>query len=222
MHTTRLRHRLARELGDAALAEHAIARLGDDSVERLFTAAGDVETSPLLTYRPEPHAAETIGSLWILAFGNRRDGAAEPLTPGPINAALADAATAFLAARRVPVIAQWEVADVLAARGVDGVISIGPDTGDDGTTIYLSTAGVFEKGRRLATEAGIEPGSVGVVAHADHAGRCLLTAAAAGLDAVVPAGIVLPADYDSQSDQPWTRARDAFIPVDLMARTDLG
>jgi uncharacterized SAM-binding protein YcdF (DUF218 family) len=222
MQTTRLRHRLERELGDAALAEHAIARLGDEIVERLLTAAGDPETSPLLTYRPEPHAAEVIDSLWILAFGNRRDSAGETLTPGPVNTALADAAAAFLAARRVPLIAQWEVADVLDARGVGGVISVGPDTGDDGTTIYLSTAGVFEKGRRLAAEAGIDPGRVGVVAHADHAARCLLTAAAAGLDAVIPAGIALPADYDAESDQPWTRARDAFIPVDLMARTHLG
>lgn len=222
MQTTRLRRRLTQELGDAALAELTITRLGDDIVDRLTTAAGDLETSPLLSYRPIRHAPDGIDSLWILAFGNRRDGAGEPLTPGPVNVALARSAATFLADHPMPVIAQWEVAEALDSLGVGGAIPVGPDVGDDGTAIYLSTAGVFEKGRRLAAEAGIGPGRVGVIAHADHAGRCLLTAAAAGIDAVVPEGIVLPADYDERSDQPWTRARDAFIPVDLMARTEFG
>ena len=52
----------------------------------------------------------------------------------------------------------------------------------------------------------------------DHAPRAVLTAIAAGLDAAVPEGIRLPADYDPESGQPWTRSREAFVPVDLMAR----
>lgn len=221
LNAAELERRLADELGDAEVAASTIDRLDEDTVERLLTAADDIATSPLLCYRPALRAAEEVESLWILAFGNRRTADGTGLSPGPVNAALAEVAATFVADHPVPIIAQWETAEVLEALGVAGVISVEPDTAADGSAVYLSTAGVFEKGRRLADEEGIRPGRLGVIAHADHAGRCLLTAAAAALDAAVPTGIALPSGYDSASDQPWTRSRGAFIPVDLMARAHL-
>ena len=103
--------------------------------------------------------------------------------------------------------------------GVEGVISVEPDVATDGSVVYLSTAGVTAKGLRLAADAGLAVGHVGVVAHIDHAVRCLLTARAAGLAADVAADMALPTAYDPQSGQAWTRSRAAFIPLDLLGRT---
>lgn len=144
------------------------------------------------------------------------------LEPGPVNEALAGAAASFVARHPVPIVAQWEVARVLRDLGVANVVSVEPDQASDGTVVYLSTAGVIEKGLRLAAEASIEVGVAGVVGHADHAGRCVRTAVAAGLDAAVPAGVHLPSAYDSESGQPWTRTRGDYIPADLMARAFMG
>jgi len=119
----------------------------------------------------------------------------------------------------VPVIAQWEVAQRLEELGVERVISVEPDTAADGSVTYLSTAGVAEKGLRLAADAGVDPGHAGVLCHADHAVRCLMTARAAGMTADVPEGVELPSDYDPESGQAWTRSREAWIPVDLGGRT---
>ena len=109
---------------------------------------------------------------------------------------------------------------MLADLGVDGVTSIGPDVAADGTVAYLSTMGVAEKGLRLAAEAGTDPGRAGVVGFAGHAVRCVRTLRLAGLtDAAVPAGVVLPAEYDPSSGQIWTRSARTWIAADLFART---
>lgn len=226
-----IRRRLARELGDEELAAAVASSIDETLLQRL--ADVDIATTPLLTYRPPTAPDDRIDSLWILAFGYRilesADGAdlaggippMDRLAPGPVNERLARLAADFVSRRPVPIIAQWEVADELGAIGVADVISVTPDRGADGSVVYLSTAGVIDKGRRLAAAAGVDTGRAGLLAHADHAGRCLLTAAAAGLDAVVPDGVDLPAVYDPASGQPWTRRRADFIPVDLMARAYL-
>lgn len=226
-----IRQRLADELGDGELAAAVVETLDETLRQRL--ADVDVATTPLLTYRPPTAPDDRIDSLWILAFGYRilesADGAdlaggippMDRLAPGPVNERLARLAADFVSRRPVPIVAQWEVADVLGALGIADVISVTPDRGADGSVVYLSTAGVIEKGRRLAEAAGVDTGRAGLLAHADHAGRCLLTARAAGLDAVVPDSVDLPAEYDAASGQPWTRRRSDFIPVDLMARAYL-
>ena len=226
---TTLRHRLATELGDEALATRVAAALDDAVTARLLTRTGaDRGGADLVSYSPARVADDEVDSLWVLAFGYRL--AAGPvagdegippmsaLEPGPVNEALAHAAASFVARRPVPIIAQWEVARVLDTLNVDGVVSVEPDHSSDGSVVYLSTADVIAKGLRLAAEAGVDVGFAGVVGHADHAPRAVLTAIAAGLDAAVPEGIRLPADYDPESGQPWTRSREAFVPVDLMAR----
>ena len=219
-----LARRLEQELGGGAVASAIVEGL-DDGV------GDEVATSPLLDYQPPTLPDDKVASLWVLAFGYRltdpsaaSDGAIPPmeaLAPGPVNEALAHEAAAFVGRHRVPIVAQWEVAGMLVALGVDGVISVEPDHSDDGDIVYLSTAGVIAKGLRLATDAGITVGEAGLLAHADHAVRCVMTANAAGMRAAVPRGVRLPSEYDLESGQPWTRRREDFIPLDLMGRTVL-
>lgn len=229
----RLRERLTVELGDGSMAAEVVDGLSDSVVEGLEAlAGGDLEGSPMLSYSPTMVPADSVDSLWVFSFGYRFAPGAEPpnggdvppidaLVPGPTNEELARVAAAFVADHPVPVIAQWEVAQVLESLGVPGAISVEPDVAPDGTITYLSTSGVTEKGLRLAAEAGVAVGHAGVLCHADHAVRCLLTARARGLTADVPDGVVLPTAYEPESGQEWTSSRVAFIPVDLLGRTVL-
>jgi hypothetical protein len=226
-----LRLRLGAELDDEALAETVVAGLSDETVAALVTlAGGDIAGSPMLSYTPTTVDPADIDSLWVFAYGYRfapgveppADGAVpspEQIDPGPVNEALAQLAAEFVAEHPMPIFTQVEVAVGLAERGVPYVVMIGPDIEPDGTIRYLSTAGVIEKGLRMADEAGITVGRTGVLCQADHAVRCLLTLRAQGLTADVPEGVVLPAEFDPESGQPWTRSREIWIPTDLAART---
>jgi hypothetical protein len=227
-----LAQRLADELRDEALAGDVVAGLDPALITRLDSLAeGELLESPLLSFTPESIPADEVEVLWVFAFGNRfapgvttpADGRSLPTTsfvPGPVNEALAAAAAAFVADHPVPIIAQWEVARVLADLGIENVVSVEPVVGADGTTTYLSTAGVVDEGRRLAGSADLDVGSAraGVLCFADHAVRCVMTARAAGLDAGTPTGVELPTEYDSESTQPWTRNRASYIPTDLFGR----
>jgi len=230
-----LGRRLTQEFDDADVAVEIVTAVDDSVVAGLVERSDpDLATSPLLSYRPPAVPDAEVDSLWILAFGYRfaeggadagADGAIPPMSalePGPVNEALAREAAAFVDRHPVPIVAQWEVARVLAELGVGEVISVEPDYDDDGSVIYLSTMGVLEKGLRLLDEAGLTAGRAGVLGHADHAGRCLMAARGAGLSAAVPEGVDLPADYDPESGQPWTRSRTNFVPVDLMVRSLTG
>ena len=57
---------------------------------------------------------------------------------------------------------------------------------------------------------------------ADHAVRCEMTMRANGMTADVPKSAVLPARYDPESGQTWTRQRSAWVPIDLLGRAALG
>ncbi len=210
--------RLGEELGDGALAAELVDAVGPAAVARLRAEVGDgVATHPLLAYQPPTVPDDEVDSLVVFAFGNRVAGDGS-LSPGPVNQDLADVTAAFVAEHPVPVFAQWEVADLLIAAAVPDVTSIEPDTGPDGEVIYLSTAGVAEKAVALADEQGVDLGQVGVVCFADHAGRCVLTAEGAGMDAAVPDGVDLPSTYDPRSGQEWTRDRLAYLTTDLQGR----
>jgi hypothetical protein len=231
---TQLTRRLTAELDDEALAITVVAGLNDELVQRLERlAGGDIAGTPTLAYAPTRVSTGAIDSLWVFAYGYRIDpasgeasvplgGAPPPIgavLPGPTNEELARLAAEFVAEHPVPVIAQWEVARVLKELGVENVISVEPDVAADGAVIYLSTYGVAEKGLRLAAAAGVTVGHAGVLCHADHAVRCVLTARAAGITADVPEGAALPAGYDLESGQEWTRSRATWIPVDLFGRS---
>lgn len=233
---SRLRHRLTDELGDAKLADDVVGALDDGAVAAFVDlAGGDVETSPRLSYRPPTVAADDIDTLWVFTFGYRFAPGVDPATyesavppqdaivPGPTNEELARIAAEYVAPHPVPVIAQAQVADLLTKLGVADVISVGPDVAADGTLTYRSTAGAVAKGVSLARAAGVDIGTAGILGHADHATRCVLTARAGGLaSAAVPEGVTLPTVYDIHSGQPWTRSRAAYIPTDLAGRLLLG
>jgi hypothetical protein len=214
-----LTRRLTEELGDAEVAGLVVAGLGDETVAELEARVGvdGAATSDLLAYRPPTVPDAEVDQVVVFSFGNRvaEDGT---VTSGPMNEALADATAVFVADHPVPVYAQWEVARLLADRGVAGVVSIDPDVDAAGEVVYLSTAGVAAKAVTLATDAGTPLGAVGVLCFQDHAARCVSTARSAGMDAAVPEGAELPSTYDPGSGQPWTRDRVAYVSQDLTAR----
>ena len=125
------------------------------------------------------------------------------VSPGPTNQELADVTAAFVAEHPMPVYAQWEVARLMIADGAEGVNSIEPTTDAAGNVAGSGEAAL---------------GRIGVICFADHEGRCLLTAKAAGLDATAIDGITLPSTYDTESGQPWTRSRVAYLTTDLQGR----
>ena len=207
------------ELGDPILAAELVDQLGPEALTQLEQQVGraDVMTSPFVSFSPPTIPDLDVDSLVVYAFGNR-EAAGGALTPGPTNEALAQLTADFLAAHPVPVFAQWEVADLLAAQGVTGVTSIDPDSGPGGEMVYLSTAGVADKAVALADAAGVDLGQVGVIAFQDHAARCVLVSEDAGMAAAVPEGVELPSAYDRQSGQEWTRGRLTYLATDLQGR----
>jgi len=216
---TALTHRLAKEYGDASLAATVVGGLSADLLSKLEAKVPltQVATSSFLSYRAPRVPAGEVHSVVVFAFGNRL-GADGTLEPGPTNVALAQATEKFVKGHPVPVYAQTEIAQLLAADGVKRVTSIDPVTGPDGKVAYLSTAGVAAQVVSKAKAAGEQLGTVGIIGFADHAVRCVLTARAAGLTGAVPKGVVLPSRYDPQSSQSWTRNRAAYLPTDLIGR----
>lgn len=211
--------RLTDELGDADLALSVVGGMDPEFLEQLESRIGvdEIATSPVLAYRPEP-VPGPVDQLVVLAFGNRvaADGT---VTPGPVNEALADSVQAYVAANPTPVYAQWEVAQILQQRGVPNVVSIEPEVGPDGAPTYLSTQGVTDQVVAQAQADGVDLGTVGIVGFSDHVVRSLMTAGASGLDdVVVVEGIELPAEYDPESGQEWTRDRESYVTVDLAGR----
>ena len=149
----------------------------------------------------------TVSTVLAFAFGNRDDG-----RPGPVNEALAAVVADIALATGAKVIAQWEIADVLVAtHGLPaaGATAIRPVRQADGTVVYLSTRGVVEAAVAIAGGAD-QLGPTAVVAHADHAQRCLRRCRSLGVDARLPEGVELPKIYDPESGQPWTRSRDRY------------
>ena len=228
---SQLTARLATELDDEPSATTIVDAMDDDTVASVKALAdGDIAGSPWLSYQPTTAAPEDIDSLWVFSYGYRfapgEEGTTgvppmDALVPGPTNEELAQLAADFVEEHPVPIVAQWEVAQVLEDLGVEDVISVEPDVSTDGSVVYLSTTGVAEKGLRLLEDEGTDPGHAGILCFADHAVRCVLSAEDTGLQADVPEGVELPSEYDPESGQEWTRQRETWIPIDLAGRTAL-
>jgi hypothetical protein len=159
---------------------------------------------------PSVHAAD-VTMIVAFSFGNRvgADGSVEP---GPVNHRLAVAAARAHAVTGAVVFAQWEIARVLHTQrlvGDDVVRFIEPSRRPDGGAEYLNTATVA----RAAIEgrSSMDKGAVAVVAHADHAARCVGELARLTVRAGVLVGLALPTDYDNRSGQPWTTNRDRYL-----------
>lgn len=229
--------RLSRELADPALAAEVVDAVDDGVVSRLaHLAGGALLHHPVLSFDPPTIDADDVDTLWLFSFGYRfapgvtppAGGGVPPLDaiePGPVNAEIAEVAADFLADHPVPVIAQAEIAAALSGLLADAgiteveVLSVGPEVAADGSVTYLSTAGVVAAGIDLAAGAGITVGRAGIICFADHAPRCVLTAASGGVDAAVPAGVELPSTYDPESGQPWTTNRRDYLVTDLLGRS---
>lgn len=170
-----------------------------------------------LSWRPAARPAAEFDTIIAYAFGNRLTGG-EP-APGPVNAALARAVAALNAVKPMRVFVQWEIGRCLAGMpAMRDVTSIEPVTGADGAVEYLSTDGVAQDIlRRVGGDAGAL-GRVAVIAHRDHAKRCVEISRRVGMDASIAEEIDLPVDYDPLSGQAWTRGREAYLAHDLAAR----
>jgi hypothetical protein len=193
---------LTGELGDAATAAALARSLAQDA----------------LSWRAPEVAPERIATVLAFTFGNRMhpNGNREP---GPVNEALAAAATRLHRETGAPVFAQWEVAEAIGGRVArDKLVAILPARDARAEPLYLSTSGVVEEVVRRAGNP-VSLGGVGIVAFADHAWRCVATARRFGLaGAAMPAGHAMPAEYDPLSGQPWCRSRLAYLLHDIAIR----
>ncbi|MEU9701742.1 hypothetical protein [Streptomyces sp. NPDC047981] len=175
-------------------------------------------------WRPETAALGELDFIVAYGFGNRPPaGGGDPSKvrhePGPVNEALADTVAALRKRRDVPVYAQWEIARFLESKHhMTDVTSIEPVVGPDGTLTYLSTDGVAAQvaEARKALPGGI--GTAGVIGFRDHVKRCVQTTRDRGMRAYAPRGIELPATYDAESGQAWTRRRDLYLVHDMTAQ----
>lgn len=201
-----LHQRLTEELGEA------------DAAARLTHQILDIA----LSWRPSQTPAAQITAIVAYAFGNRpREGAGpnDLADPGPVNEALAQAVLAIHRLNPVQIYAQWEIARFLVGQpGMADMVSIEPVYLPDGSLEYLSTDGVAAEVVRHEGGAGSAMGTVAVVAHRDHAKRCVQISRRHGMDAHVAAEVELPAVYDALSGQPWTRRRDIYLAHDLAAQ----
>ncbi len=205
------------------LAGLVAEQLGDEALGAAM-AAHVLEAAA--NWCPPTTPMAQVDSIVAYAFGNRpRPGPAPspdaPLLekldePGPVNAQLAKVVADLYAKRPARIFAQWEVAHFLKAQhGLTEAVSIEPILGPDGQVIYLSTDGVATA---AIAAGGGDLGRVAVVAHRDHAKRCVKVSRAAGMDAFIAADRPLPADYDPQSGQAWTRSREVYLLHDLAAQ----
>lgn len=209
--------RLHAEWNDHGLACSVVMSVQDSTIDTWsgVVAIMEVATTPLLSYRA-PAESGPVDAVLVYAFGHRGpDGAREP---GPVNRALAHSAAELAHVEGVPVFAQTEPAIVLRELGVEGLTEIELSRRPDGTVIYQSTDDFTRAVASLRNGDGPSFGHVAVVAFADHVGRCVLSARAAGFDAVCSGRAAVVDEYDPESTQPWTRSREAYLPVDLAMR----
>lgn len=209
--------RLSAEWGDPALAARVVAGLDQTTVDTYAARIpmGEVMTSPRLVYRV-PTQAGPVDSILVYSFGYRGpDGERQP---GPVNEAMARAVAEYVRMHPTPVYAQIEPAKALRALGVTDVTEVPLQRRSDGTVIYQSTADFTSQLLAQLSSSGRRLGRTAVVGFSDHEGRCLLIARGAGIDAVSVDGITAVSTYDPESSQPWTRSREAYLPIDLSQR----
>jgi hypothetical protein len=175
-------------------------------------------TRELLVWKVPTGRLANADNIIAFSFGNRllKSGAT---APGLVNQRLAQVAIKLFKQTGCRVFAQWEVAECIgSAIPPDRLCSITPDVSEDGRSLkYLSTKDVIRK-------IGKQMGRVGksrcilVVAHQDHAHRCLVFLRQQGFKNACAPPFLLPREYDRQSGQPWTRTRHRYLVHELVAR----
>ncbi|MBI4664519.1 MAG: hypothetical protein HY735_37475 [Verrucomicrobia bacterium] len=175
----------------------------------------------ILRWAPPSSDVSGVGGILALAFGYREDQNGY-VTPGPVNHQLANLTVNLWRQARCPVYAQWEIAKAIGPRiPSNHVKPIYPavDTAS-GVKKYLSTYGVIAQVKKLVKRPA-SLGKVLIVAHRDHALRCVRTARRLGFkNSFTPPVGQLPVNYDPKSAQPWTRNRLAYILHDILSRLE--
>jgi hypothetical protein len=199
-----------------ALQAHFSQEFGDVALAREFA---DIVISDVLQWRPPVVAPADVQTIVAYTFGNRID-ANGNRSPGPVNEALANVAVRLHEETCAPVYAQWEIAEGIGDRiGAEHLFSITPTRNARAETLYLSTGGVAAAVIARIRDAE-RLGKVAVVGFADHIKRCVDSSRRVGMDAAAPAGYEMPATYDVQSGQPWTRSRLIYLLHDVMCRAE--
>jgi hypothetical protein len=175
-------------------------------------------TRELLVWKVPAGKLATAGDVIAFSFGNRllKGGGT---APGPVNQRLAQVAIKLFKQTGCRVFAQWEVAECIgSAIPPDHLYSIIPDVSEDGRSLkYLSTSDVI---RKIGKQMGRMRKSryILVVAHRDHAHRCLAFLRQHGYKVAYVPPFPLPRGYDRRSGQPWTRTRHRYLVHELVAR----
>lgn len=190
------------------LTKHLGAELRDPALGRTLAAS---LIDQVLAFRAPERAPAGAALILAFSFGNRMRPSGNR-EPGPVNQALARIAAELWRSTGAPIVAQWEVAEALPP-GIP-VTTIYPSRDGRGEPLYLGT-------QQTAAEMFRAAGTthpVLVVAFVDHMWRAVRAARHSSFDAYAPAGVIMPAQYDPESGQPWCRTREAYLLHDLMLR----
>jgi hypothetical protein len=196
------------------ISRHLTGELGDSGIARQLARFVCEDT---LSWRPPTIEPRRIRTILAFTFGNRMQPNGNR-TPGPVNEAIAAVTVRLAHATGAIIYAQWEVAAAVGdAVPPDRLVAIYPDRDDRAEPRYLGTSDTI---RRMLTFAGDSAllGPVGIVGFRDHVWRCVANARSLGLDAHLPDGYDMPAEYDTQSGQPWCRDRLAYLMHDIAIR----
>jgi hypothetical protein len=131
---------------------------------------------------------------------------------GISNSVLADRVIAQAQKYRVPAIAQWEIADNVAARSTVTCASIALPEGEE----YIDTYQVLVEAKKIMDANGYT--NAILIAHQDHFPRVLLTAKKLGIhEADIRPVSAFNIPYDWKSTQPWTRCKLFFEAREFLA-----
>jgi len=197
---------------DAELQRQMLGKLTNELNDR--AAAAD-ETGYLFdtffSWAPPTVAAAGINTIVAFSFGSRAAASGAVPVPGPVNEAIADAVFALRQKVAVPVCAQQEVASVLASKyGLTaGVTTIATPALSAGSPIPTPDGVAAAIVKQAGSAAAL--GKVAIVTHTDQASIAVRVSNAAGMQAAVPAGLVLPVAYDTSAQQPAMRRRDLYL-----------
>lgn len=141
-----------------------------------------------------------------LSFGQGKNN-----SPGKSNESLAEIASYLAAKYKLPIVAQWEIAGCIPGFSNDGCNFAVLKHRKDGQ--YLDTYEVLAQAKDYCFKSG--KAKAIIVAHPDHAPRCLAVAQKLGFEAVAADTRNVP--YDPDSAQEWTKSREEFVKHERLA-----
>jgi len=194
-------------------SRNAIARhlegggISGDVAEQLAKMLDD-----FLNFKVEPSPARDFDAYICFAFGNKPDEFAN-LHPGKVNEELAEIVKSMYKHERKPIIAQWEIGELLKQ---DSDISIGDieSYGQDfcrvlGKPIYQSTRSFLTKVAPTCEKKSVK--KLLVVAQWFHYARCVNEIRRVNLEPVIDQG-AMPKSFCSENfGQLWTSSEERLV-----------